>query len=247
MPIIKRNSIKLPTQSPKSHSSKIPTAHLEFPLNLSPTNSLNNRLLLILVVPLSEQHLFHMTTRFVYCAILYGFLLWGLGACSTAPVVTDPDQPAIFFDLAAFFEKEVAHLEERAPKLDKTIQHNDTTERRVVEVEDWAGELRFFSNIDINKPSWMDQYQVDTLKEPYGYQIKYSALNKDLVTQELAIQIVDGQVTFINAIQLIDNQVYQSQRFLEYKPRSYYKIKQLQDVALLSPNDYTIQAMYRYE
>lgn len=180
-----------------------------------------------------------------YLILRWSWVLFVISACS-APTTSLP-QERTFFDLKTFFEKEVTHLENFMPQLDKTITHNGTTESHRVVVDDWLAELRFFSTLDINKPSWRDQYRVDTLMEPYGYQLKYSALNKGLVTQELAIHIIDQQVTFINAIQLIDNQVYQSQRFLEYKPRKHYKIKQLQDVALLAPNDYTIQATFHYE
>lgn len=214
-------------------------------LELSPTNSLNNRLRPLLIVPLWSHHLFYSIMQSFYLILCWSCALFVISACSVPTTPIPPEGP--FFDLKTFFEKEVIHLKNSMPQLDKTIIHNATTESQRVEINDWKAELHFFSTLDINKPSWRDQYQVDTLMEQYGYQLIYSALNQELITQELSIHIIDQQVTFINAIQLIDNQIYQSQRFLEYKPRKHYKIKQLQDVALLSPNDYTIQATFHYE
>ena len=185
-----------------------------------------------------------MNKSFLWLLLVLG---GGWMGCQMPTTDTTSSQEGPFFDLEAFFEQEAAYLAQAAPQLDKTIRHNDREENRLVTVEDWAAELRFFSKADINRRAWEDQYQVDTVPQKHGYQLQYIALNPTLQTQRLDIHVAADTVQSIIAIQKVDNQVYQSQRYLTYFPKQRYEIKQLQDVALLQDNDYLIQATYRYE
>lgn len=180
--------------------------------------------------------------------LLLCWLLWStLQACYLPPTNENLPKRGPFFDLQAFFEEEAKYLEAASPTLDKIIQHNGQTEQHTVSISDWPAELRFFSKVDINKPSWQDQYQVDTLPEPEGYKLRYKALNDNLETRSLDIMIAADTVRAIVAIKRVENQVYNSQQYLTYIPRQRYEIKRVQDVALLEPNDYLIQATYLYE
>jgi hypothetical protein len=183
-----------------------------------------------------------MRLSFLYVALL----LW-LVACYVPPV-DETDQPAgPFFDLEGFFEKEAAFLSSQQLRVQKTIQQNGQRESQEVVVDDWKRELSFFAESDINKPSWRDQYTVDSTRSANKLTIEYRSKDKNLSTQKLDIEIVADTVQSVLVLKNIDNQVYSSQQSLTYIAKQGYKINQAQDIVLLSGDHYNIEANYLYE
>ncbi len=183
-----------------------------------------------------------MVPRFLYAALLLFFV-----ACAV-PAVNDENQPdGTFFDLKGFFEQEAAYLTDQNIQVQKTIRQNGKEEKQQIAIKDWTQELRFFAESDINKPSWRDQYTIDTLHGENKMTLKYRSKDEDLSTQALDIELVAGTVQHILVTRNVDNQVYNSQQILTYVPKKLYKIYQTQNIVLLSEDDYSIEANYVYE
>lgn len=183
----------------------------------------------------------------MYTRLLYCLLLCSLTACAV-PVLDDDTQAAgPFFDLEEFFAQEVAYLEKQSIQVQKTIRQNGKEEAHQLTIKDWSKELRFFSESDINKPSWRDQYSIDSIYSGNKLSLKYKSKDENLSTQALDIEIVSDTVQSIVVVKNINNQVYTAQQYLTYLPKKYYKINQTQDIVLLSEDDYSIEASYIYE
>jgi hypothetical protein len=133
--------------------------------------------------------------------------------------------------------------------LQKTIRQNGKEEQQKVNIKDWKQELSFFIESDLNKPSWRDQYSIDTAysADKKKLILRYKSQDKELSIKALDVEIVSDTVQSIMILKNIENQVYTSQQLLNYFPKKYYKINQTQDIVLLSKDDYSIEARYIYE
>ena len=126
---------------------------------------------------------------------MYIFLLClGLMACQkdTQAVAIIP----AFFDLSDFFKKEQETLSKKIIGLSKKITINGRIEEQRLDSFDLSKELAIFIAADINRPAWLDQYQIDSLKDEQGAlkTLKYKALTDNLKTKELVINYEDGEV-----------------------------------------------------
>lgn len=183
-----------------------------------------------------------MSTRLLFLLSLF------FGVACAVPPVDDAQQVAgPFFDLEGFFEQEVDYLTQQSIKVQKTIRQNGKEEQQQVVIKDWERELSFFAESDINKPSWRDQYQVDSTYNGNKLILHYESKDKDLSTQVLDIELVADTVQSIVVVKNIQNQVYSTQQYLTYLPKRHYKINQTRDIVFLSENDYSIEASYLYE
>ncbi|MGH1338611.1 MAG: hypothetical protein ACRBFS_21030 [Aureispira sp.] len=183
-----------------------------------------------------------MSTR-----LLYLISLFFLASCAV-PTINNSDQSAgAFFDLKGFFKKEVAYLTAQQVNVQKTIRQNGQEESKKVAIEDWERELTFFTESDINKPSWRDQYSIDSVYNGNKLLLHYQCKDENLSTQVLDIEIVGDTVQSIVVVKNIKNQVYTTQQYLTYLPKKHYKINQTQDIVFLSEDDYSIEASYLYE
>ncbi len=164
--------------------------------------------------------------------ILFAFLL----LCSCTSEVTTPNTPTekIFFDLPSFFESEIELIQKDLIALEKTSTVNGQKETKRVENVDLTEELSIFVNADINKTTWQDQYQVDSLRnEDASLQaIHYTALNDNLKTKKMIVAYERGVVKEIEIWKGIDNMAIQSNQILKYFPQQGYVISNEQSIVL---------------
>lgn len=175
---------------------------------------------------------------------LFFFLL--LTACSSQEIPTLTVSEKIFFDLPSFFQKEIAQLEKSKLVLEKTSTINGKIEIQQLEEFDLTQELSIFSNADINKSTWKDQYQVDSIKtlSQQLQAIQYTALNDNLKTKLLKIVFEKGMVAEINIQKRIDNMAVQSDQSLTYYPRKGYRILNEQSMVLTKPQRVGIEVAF---
>lgn len=176
-------------------------------------------------------------------------LLCFLAACTSSATPNHTPTNPRFFDLKGFFEQEIAYLDAQSIKVQKTIRQNGKEEQQKVNIGDWKQELGFFVESDLNKPSWRDQYSIDSTytEDRKKLLLHYESQDKKLTIKALDVEIVSDTVQSIMIIKNINNQVYTSQQYLNYFPKKYYTINQSQNIVLLSEDDYSIEARYLYE
>lgn len=196
------------------------------------------------MLPLQLFKLIIMSAR-----LFYFYLVGLLSVLSCAAPLTDDARQStnVFFDLKKFFEEEAAYLKANPVKAQKIIRYNGQEEKHQVLIKDWTKELSFFAESDINKPSWKDQYSIDSIYNGNKLLLHYKSKNKDLVTQVLDIEIVGDTVQSIVIIKNTQNQIYTSQQYLTYLPKKHYKINQIQSIIFSPEDNYSIEANYLYE
>ena len=130
-----------------------------------------------------------------------------------------------FFDLAAYMQQEIDALQENGTPLEKTITLNDETETQLVEDINYSQELSLFRNADINKPAWIEKYEVDTEELPeYRLRTIYTATDSTLMTQQLTIIQQGAEVDAIRIVRKTGSVLSNGHQELIYRPGEFYRI-----------------------
>ena len=96
------------------------------------------------------------------CIVFLGWIIL-LAACQEVAIpIEQSNEPAIFFDLKAFFQKEKVRLK-KLNAFKKTVSINGVSEEKALTTLDFDNELSIFIASDINRPAWSDKYKVDSL------------------------------------------------------------------------------------
>jgi len=177
---------------------------------------------------------------------IYAFLLWiGLMGCQK-----DSSQavsiPPTFFDLSDFFKKEQATLSKKITVLSKKITINGKVEKQRLDSFDLNKELAIFIAADINRPSWLDQYRVDSLKDNQDVlkTLKYSALKDNLKTKELTISYEQGEVVEIYIKKAISTMAATSFQELSYYKGKGYTNRNEQAMIFSEANDIQLEVKF---
>jgi len=151
----------------------------------------------------------------------------------------------VFFDLATFIQQEIETLQIEVTTLEKTATINGQKETKQIVTFDLAQELSPFINADINKTTWKDQYQVDSIWQAEQLSsIHYKALNENLKTQELQVSFEQGKVTAIEVQKGIDNMAVQAHQVLTYYPKKGYTINNEQSLVLATPQQVEVKVEF---
>ncbi len=145
-----------------------------------------------------------------------------------------------YFDVKGFFSRDSARLTKLNPLIFKTVYHNGATESKKVHIDNWGTELGQFSGSDINRPAWVNSYNV--INE--GNIIIYKAKSPELATQEILIKQVNNKVEYILIYNHSKNLLYTNDEELTYFPDSLYQINKVQSVRLLGTNKYQIKGFF---
>lgn len=178
----------------------------------------------------------------------YIFLFIGILLCMACHQDTPPastPKEAIFFDLPAFFHQEIDLLQKDVIGLQKTATINGQKETKQISEFDLKQELSSFINADINKATWKDQYQVDSIWQAQQLQsIHYKALNKKLKTQKVLITFEEGEVAAIEIEKGIDNMAVRADQVLTYFSRQGYKVNKEQSLVLSDPQKIEMEVKF---
>lgn len=146
--------------------------------------------------------------------------------------------PSSFFDLKEFFTAEEQALSGKIKGLHKEIRINGKLEEQRVDSFDLKKELAIFIAADINRPAWLGQYQVDSLRDDRNVlkAINYKALKDNLKTKELTISYQDGIVAEIYVKKAISTMAATSFQELTYYKGKGYKNKNEQSMIFSEAN-----------
>jgi len=132
----------------------------------------------------------------------------------------------VFFDLRKYFQKEILYLEKSQSVVKKTVGLNGKESILPSATVSYAEELAPFANSDINKPSWKDKYQVDSiLADGRLEEIRYVAIDPSLKTRELRIGFKGGKVGSVWIRNSIHSIISESDQELAYERENGYSIK----------------------
>ncbi|MCP4443113.1 MAG: hypothetical protein GY810_29755 [Aureispira sp.] len=151
-----------------------------------------------------------------------------------------------FFDLKQYFKEEVARLEGGNIHIKKTITNKGELEQKKISDLDWSEELALFVKGDINKPSFIEKYTIDSTFGNQGEltQLLYKTEDEAMYTQNLDIEFKDGEVHSIIIVNNVSNAVYASQQYLKYIPSIGYSIDKTQDVTLFDKENYKVEVEF---
>ncbi len=155
--------------------------------------------------------------------VIYLVFIGMFSACGTKEQSIETKS---FFSLKDYFEQQIQMLEQATYPLKKSIAINDRTEQQQLDKVDYKTELAPFIDNDINRPSWMDKYVVDSLLDAGRLKtITYQALEPTLSTQKIIIQYNENQTIEHISIESENSTVLSdSERKLDYYPLKHYII-----------------------
>ncbi len=172
------------------------------------------------------------------------FLIFSGPACQPS----DADGPVgpSFFDIKGYFEGEIQRLRNNQQLANKYLEVNNSSEQLEGVELDYEKELSSFLKADINKVSWQEKYQADTLLSGEGRpeQITYKALDPDLRTQSVQINFKEEQVANIQISNRTENPVLYNSQELRYDPSKGYRIKSHQKLKLSPPQEIKIEVQF---
>ncbi len=132
-------------------------------------------------------------TKMITCGLwlCMAMLLWGCPAAETErKLALEP-----FFDLEAYVDQEVARLDNDSFQFVKTVEIDGKREAKEFNSLDMEKELAILRKSDINRPAWLDKYEVDSTYDAQGHlqSLQYVAQDKDLRTRSLLIRYTPTQ------------------------------------------------------
>ena len=122
------------------------------------------------------------------------------------------EQTKKYFDLKGLIERQIKTLNTQKPTVQKSIIMADTSENQLIKTIDWAKELELFIQADLNKPAFVQSYQVDS--SLMG--VKYSLKEKEkLPVKYLSISRLGEDGISIEALINTNNYLYETERLLK--------------------------------
>jgi hypothetical protein len=149
--------------------------------------------------------------------------------------------------LAGFFNKEAARLTKSKIKTEKRLTFNDKKDQLPNAKLDFEKELAVFINSDINKLSWRDKYQADSLYDDQKVltKIQYKALEKQLKTQQVSIEFAGSKVSKIRIHNRLKSIIAQSEEELLYEPAVGYAINGTEVMRLAGKNTMGVAVKFK--
>lgn len=173
-------------------------------------------------------------------------LLGFLGGCSSNPETTTNSGIETvthrYFSLNDYFLEEAKRLNSENPDVHKTVLIDTTREEKLLKIENWETELQNFIESDINKDAWVNSYSIDST----GTLIIYTALEPQLKTRKISLnKNEEGEITEIEIVNTIENNLYNSEQILKYVPNDYYSIDLNQKVRIMGQNTFHVLGKFQ--
>lgn len=143
----------------------------------------------------------------IFCVLL---LLILVISCNSESKI---QQSKKYFDLKGLIEKQIKILNAQKPIVEKSIMIADSAENQFVNTIDWAKELELFIQADLNKPAFVQSYQVDSFSMGVRYTLKNT---EKLPVKYLNMRRIGEDGISIEAFMSKDNYLYQTERTLKF-------------------------------
>lgn len=199
--------------------------------------------------------------RTFFLIALAGILLLPLSGCIEESV-TENGTNMRYFGLRNFIREEARRLATTDFQAHKSItfnhereaqeMHNDPVPitafpvTQIKQLAHWRHELNPFWEAAINKPAWVDKYEIDSvMREGQLNALKYRALDEDLTTRQMSVYLDDtGEVEKLLIETYNDNALYTTQQWLEYKPATGYTIDSRQKIRFFNEDHFIIEVKW---
>jgi hypothetical protein len=117
-----------------------------------------------------------------------------------------------YFDLKGLIDKQIKTLNTQKPVVQKIVVIADSSENQSVKAIDWSKELELFMQADLNKPAFIQSYQVDSSSMGVKYTLKES---EKLPVKYLNISRSGEDGIIVEALINNDNYLYETERHLK--------------------------------
>lgn len=169
-------------------------------------------------------------------------------ACQTAQEATEANTINAYFDLAAFFEEEAHYIADQGWQLSKTLHIKDQSETKMLDTFDLELEFSPFTKLDINRPSLVGKYRVDTTFEESKNQtsIEYQALDEKLLTRQLKV-VMENATNKVSAIHLkskSQSTLIDVETLATYRPDFGYVVTTEQDIIFFGDQQMQIEVKF---
>lgn len=146
-----------------------------------------------------------------------------------------------YFDIPAFFQKEIDSLVALNPEINKTVKKDEQEETKKLKIKDWQVELSSFQAIDLNKPAYAGFVKVDATDSL----IQYSFTNPELDLSCVRIKMDKaGKLEMISIEKEVRNTLYKTSEFLVYEKNNFYLVEKNQQVIVMGANYYKVQGEF---
>ena len=151
-----------------------------------------------------------------------------------------------YFDLKGLIEAQIKTLNTQKPFVQKTILMSEKSESQLVKSIDWAKELELFIQTDLNKPAFIQSYQVDSSSISLIYKLKDT---EKLPIKYLTISKIGENGISIEALVSNENYLYQNERhlklFLKNNEVSNYQIEGFQKIVFGDRKTFKINSIIK--
>jgi hypothetical protein len=175
--------------------------------------------------------------------LLFIFLISTIFSCTTE-TEEKVIQENIYFDMSTFFESEVERLKALPIRFKKRVIFNEQEELKIQDTIDIEKELALFSKYNINKPIYINQYEIDSVfGETQQLQaIIYNALDEKLITRQLKVEFdTRQQISAIYIHALSETNVIRAESKGTYRPYFGYFIHNKQKMVGIKEQHLNIQ------
>ena len=133
-----------------------------------------------------------------------------------------------YFDLKGFIDSETERLAQQV-SFSKTVFVNGEKETKKVENVNLKNELKPFSDSDINKPSWVGKYAVDSTfnQKKELVSLRYQAKDKKLKTKNLVVDFYKNVVSKIFIKNATNSSVANTYQTLTYQPKTGHGVQDI--------------------
>jgi len=201
----------------------------------------------MLIVSHLFVHSMTQTLRLQTVLPAIALLCFGLFACQST-LSEQPDGKPVtlaFFDLKGYMAEQIKDLKARQPKVNKQVSINGKNETLHLDSIDFEEELAIFTNSDINRPAWSDQYSKDsTFVSGQLSELRYVAQKENLKTQLLHVFFSEGVVQKIELKNQSSAAIVSAEETMTYTPNEGYSILYKESPLLAKPKNFSVEAVF---
>lgn len=149
----------------------------------------------------------------------------------------------VFFSLKSYFCDLTSTYQSEGVKVNKRVSFGNNSEVIENMEIDWNAEFATFINADINHSSWIDKFNVDTLKNNLGYSVQYLSNTPSIPVKKVIVDFnQDESVKQINIETERRNILYKSKQTIEFIPNQKYTVEGYQRTLFLSKITFKVES-----
>ncbi len=117
-----------------------------------------------------------------------------------------------YYDLKTAITNQISVLDKRKPTFSKTVWSENVPETKNVKIEDWSKEFELFLQTDLNKPAYLNSYEINQSDSSIVYHLKKS---ENLPVKDIKILLKNNQLTAMEATIANQNYLYETDKHVK--------------------------------